>query len=120
MERPAVADHADRVLRVISGPDAARSALAASWRRSGRLHALDPASGAPSQRVPAAAIAEARERLGPILRVAKANLDRLFLAVGGEGCSVLLADRRPASARARRWWRSTATTSWSAPPAPRG
>jgi transcriptional regulator of acetoin/glycerol metabolism len=27
------------------------------------------------------------------LRVAQANLDRLFLAVGGEGCSVLLADR---------------------------
>jgi transcriptional regulator of acetoin/glycerol metabolism len=93
MERPAVADHADRVLKAISGAEAARSALAASWRRSGRLHALDPASGAPSQRVPMAAIAEARERLGPILRVAQANLDRLFLAVGGEGCSVLLADR---------------------------
>ena len=93
MERPAVADHADRVLKVISGADAARSALAASWRRSGRLHALDPASGAPSQRVPMAEVAEARERLGPLLRVAQANLDRLFLAVGGVGCSVLLADR---------------------------
>src|SRR5271165_5635385 len=93
MERPGVADHADHVLKVISGPDAARSALAASWRRSGRLHALDPASGAPSQRVPIAQVAEARERLGPLLRVAQTNLDRLFLAVGGVGCSVLLADR---------------------------
>jgi transcriptional regulator of acetoin/glycerol metabolism len=93
MGRSAVADHADRVLRVISGADAARSALAASWRRSGRLHALDPACGAPSQRVPIAEVAEARERLGPLLRVAQANLDRLFLAVGGVGCSVLLADR---------------------------
>jgi len=93
MERPTLADHADRVLKAISGTDAARSALAASWRRSGRLHALDPASGAPSQRLPMAAIADAKERLGPLLRVAQVSLDRLFLAVGGVGCSVLLADR---------------------------
>jgi transcriptional regulator of acetoin/glycerol metabolism len=93
MGRPAVADHADLVLKVISGADAARSALAASWRRSGRLHALDPACAAPSQRLPMTRVAEARERLGPLLRAAQANLDRLFLAVGGVGCSVLLADR---------------------------
>ena len=94
MGRSADADHADRVLKVISGgPDAARSALAASWRRSGRLHALDPTCRTPSQRVSMARIAEARERLGPLLHAAQASLDRLFLAVGGVGCSVLLADR---------------------------
>ena len=93
MGRSADADHADRVLKVISGADAARSALAASWRRSGRLHALDPACLTHSQRLPIAQVAEARERLGPLLRVAQASLDRLFLAVGGVGCSVLLADR---------------------------
>ena len=92
MGRSANADHADRVLKVISGADAASSALAASWRRSGRLHALDPASRTPSQRLPMAQIAEARERLGPLLRIAQASLDRLFVAVAGVGCSVLLAD----------------------------
>lgn len=92
MGRSTDADHADRVLKVISGADAARSALAASWRRSGRLHALDPACRAPSQRLPMARVAEARDRLGPLLRAAQASLDRLFLAVGGVGCSVLLAD----------------------------
>ena len=92
MGRSANADHADRVLKVISGADAASSALAASWRRSGRLHALDPASRTPSQRLPMAQIAEARERLGPLLRVAQVSLDRLFVAVAGVGCSVLLAD----------------------------
>ena len=92
MGRSATADHADRVLKVISGTDAASSALAASWRRSGRLHALDPASRTPSQRLPMAEIAEARERLGPLLRVAQASLDRLVVAVAGVGCSVLLAD----------------------------
>ncbi len=92
MGRSADADHADRVLKVISGADAARSALAASWRRSGRLHALDPACRTPSQRLPMTRVAEARDRLGPLLRAARASLDRLFLAVGGSGCSVLLAD----------------------------
>src|SRR5271166_5078482 len=92
MGRSANADHADRVLKVISGADAAHSALAASWLRSGRLHALDPACLTHSQRLPIAQVAEARERLGPLLRVAQASLDRLFLAVGGVGCSVLLAD----------------------------
>jgi transcriptional regulator of acetoin/glycerol metabolism len=92
MGRSASADHADRVLKVISGDDAARSALAASWRRSGRLHALDPASLTPSQRLPMIQVDEARKRLGPLLRVAEASMDRLFLAVGGVGCSVLLAD----------------------------
>jgi transcriptional regulator of acetoin/glycerol metabolism len=92
MERSANADHGDRVLKVISGADAASSALAASWRWSGHLHALDPASRTPSQRLPMAEIAEARERLGPLLRVAQASLDRLFVAVAGVGCSVLLAD----------------------------
>ena len=51
-----------------NAPAAAVSALAASWRRSGQLHALDPAA------------------------IAQASLERLFLAVGGVGCSVLLAD----------------------------
>jgi transcriptional regulator of acetoin/glycerol metabolism len=84
--------HADHVLKVIAGNDAASSALAASWRRSGALHALDPASRAPSQRVPQDEIARARERLGSLLFAAQASIDRLFLAVGSVGCSVVLAD----------------------------
>jgi transcriptional regulator of acetoin/glycerol metabolism len=75
-----------------NAPAAAVSALAASWRRSGQLHALDPATHAPSCRLTAAEIAAARERLGRLLAIAQASLERLFLAVGGVGCSVLLAD----------------------------
>jgi transcriptional regulator of acetoin/glycerol metabolism len=84
--------HTDHVLKVIAGNDAASSALAASWRRSGALHALDPASRAPSQRMPEEEIAKSRERMGSFLRSAQASIDRLFLAVGGVGCSVVLAD----------------------------
>ncbi|WP_257168786.1 helix-turn-helix domain-containing protein [Bradyrhizobium sp. SRS-191] len=68
------------------------SALAASWRRSGHLHALDPAAHAPPPRLTAMEIAVARERVGRLLAIAQASLDRLFHAVGGVGCSVLLAD----------------------------
>ena len=92
MERPTVAAHADRVLKVIAGNEAASSALAASWRRSGALHALDPASRAPSERLPQEEIARSRERMGSLLVAAQGSIDRLFLAVGGVGCSVVLAD----------------------------
>ena len=93
MGRPAVSVHAERVIKAITGGDAASSALAASWRRSGRLHALDPASRAPSVRLSSAEVGAARERLGRLLRVAQPSLDRLIAAVGGVGCSILLADR---------------------------
>jgi transcriptional regulator of acetoin/glycerol metabolism len=89
VEAPA---HADYVLKVIASNDAASSALAASWRRSGALHALDPASRAPSQRLPEDEIARSRERMGSWLFAAQASIDRLFLAVGGVRCSVVLAD----------------------------
>jgi transcriptional regulator of acetoin/glycerol metabolism len=84
--------HAHRVIKAILNSDPASSALAASWRRSGTVHALDPASRAPSMRIPSAEMVAARDRLGPLLRVAQSHLDRLFSAVGGVGCSVLLAD----------------------------
>ncbi len=86
------AAHAGRVLDVVAGVAFANSALAASWRRSGHLHALDPATHVPSCRLSTAEVAAAQERLGRLLRIAQGSLDRLFLAVGGVGCSVLLAD----------------------------
>jgi len=84
--------HADYILKVIAGNDAASSALAASRRRSGALHALDPASRAPPQRLPQGEIARSQERMGSLLFAAQTSIDRLFLAVGGVSCSVALAD----------------------------
>ncbi len=84
--------HADYVLKVIAGNEAASSALAASWRRSGALYALDPASRRPPQRLPEPETARSRERMGSLLAAAQGSIDRLFLAVGGVGCSVVVAD----------------------------
>jgi transcriptional regulator of acetoin/glycerol metabolism len=92
MGRTAAAVHAERVIKVISSGEAASSAVAASWRRSGRLYALDPANSAPSVRLTGAEVAAARERLGPLPALAQSHLARLIQAVGGVGCSVLLAD----------------------------
>jgi transcriptional regulator of acetoin/glycerol metabolism len=84
--------HANRVLDVLAGRRNASSELAASWRRSGLLHTLDPENHAPSHRLTQHEIAVARERLGRLLRVTQSTLDRLFNAVGGVGCSIMLAD----------------------------
>ena len=85
--------HADQVARAVTSGEATRSALVASWQRSARLHRLDPASDAPGRRLTAERLLEARQAMEPLLRVAQPALDRLFLAVGGAGCSALLADR---------------------------
>ncbi|OBQ73133.1 helix-turn-helix domain-containing protein [Mesorhizobium loti] len=85
--------HADFIQSAIAGSDAARSALVASWRRSLTLHGLDPAERKAPQRLTKSELSEARQRIEPLLRAADASLDRLYLAVGGVGCCVLLADR---------------------------
>ena len=85
--------HTDKVLDVLAGAECENTALAASWRRSGCLHALNPASRAESYRLSAAEIANAQDRLGHLFKLTQSSLDRLFLAVGAVGCSVLLADK---------------------------
>ena len=90
--RTAISDHASRIEAAISGGQAARSALAASWARSARLHRLDPAQRRAGARVTAAELARSRERMGALLPIAAPHLDRLFQMVGGLGGCVVLAD----------------------------
>ena len=93
MDGPMPRHHAARVEAAIASGQAARSALVASWRRSSRLHHLDPAAAAlphAAERSRAAARrASASRRCSP---PRKARMDRLYQAVGGVGCCVLLAD----------------------------
>lgn len=85
--------HADKIQAAIESDAAAKSALVASWRRSAALHRLDPAERKPPSRLTDSELSEARQRIEPLVRAARASLDRLYLAVGGIGCCVLLADR---------------------------
>lgn len=84
--------HIARIEAAISDGMAARSALAASWMRSARLHRLDPAAGQKESRITAAELARARERLGGLLPTSLPHLDRLFQTVGRLGGCVVLAD----------------------------
>ncbi|MET2826897.1 helix-turn-helix domain-containing protein [Mesorhizobium shangrilense] len=93
MNGQSTSHHADVVQAAIATSDAARSALVASWRRSLSLHGLDPAERKAPRRLTQGELSEARQRIEPLLRAADASLDRLYLAVGGIGCCVLLADR---------------------------
>ncbi len=75
-----------------SGKAAARSPLAASWRRSMQHYGLDPASSRGRTRLGDAALADRRAGLEPFLMVAAPKLDQLFGLVGSSGCGVLLTD----------------------------
>lgn len=84
--------HIDRVLHTsASSSAAARSRLAASWRRS-MQHGLDPGERRAPGRIEAAALAERRESMERFLTVAAPKLDHLFGLVGQSGCAVLLCD----------------------------
>ncbi|WP_448031739.1 GAF domain-containing protein [Bradyrhizobium liaoningense] len=84
--------HAARVEAAIASGQAARSALVASWRRSSRLHHLDPGGRTAPMRLTEAELHRARERIAPLLAAAQGAMDRLYQAVGAAGCCVLLAD----------------------------
>jgi transcriptional regulator of acetoin/glycerol metabolism len=91
--RQQLAHHAARIEAAIASGQEARSALVASWRRSSRLHRLDPVGARPPQRLSDAELRQARERVGVLLAAAQGAMDRLHQAVGINGCCVLLADR---------------------------
>ncbi|HEX7761270.1 MAG TPA: GAF domain-containing protein, partial [Caulobacteraceae bacterium] len=85
-------DHAGRVLAVLGGADAARSVVAASWRRCLTVHQLDPEACGPPRILTEGELRPIRETMAPLVRAAEGVLDRLFLAVGDAGCCVLLTD----------------------------
>lgn len=92
MRAPTFPYHADRIQAAIKSGGAAKSALVASWRRSATLHHLDPSDRKPPHRLTDLELEHARQRIEPLIRAAQDSLDRLYLAVGGVGCCVLLAD----------------------------
>lgn len=85
--------HAEHIQSALTGDAAAQSALVASWGRSLRLYGLNPEEGAPPNILTERELREARERLGSLVATAGTTLDRLYSAVGGAGCCVLLADK---------------------------
>ncbi|MEJ2124058.1 MAG: helix-turn-helix domain-containing protein [Alphaproteobacteria bacterium] len=85
--------HAEKINHAIQSNEMAMSALVASWQRSLSLHHLDPTNRRPPQRLTELELRIARQRIEPLIEIAKSSLDRLYLAVGAVGCCVLLADK---------------------------
>ena len=86
-------DHGTLIMQTLdNGAGPARSALAASWRRSMSLYGLDPADAGRPRTLTDQQLREARQAMEPMTRAAQNVLDRLFLAVGDTGCCVLLTN----------------------------
>lgn len=93
MKEHQLVHHAERVEAAIDSGQAAKSALVASWRRSSRLHQLDPSGARPPLRLTEPELRQTIERVEPLIRAAHSAMDRLYQAVGAVGCCVLLAGR---------------------------
>jgi transcriptional regulator of acetoin/glycerol metabolism len=85
--------HAEQIRAALEDGMAARSAIAASWRRSMTLYGLDPENHRPPRTLSSTELRLARERMEPMIRLAQPAMERLFQAVGGIGCCVMLTDR---------------------------
>ncbi|TPG61167.1 sigma-54-dependent Fis family transcriptional regulator [Roseomonas nepalensis] len=94
MPEAGVRSHAERIQAALQDGAAVRSTIAASWRRSALLYGLDPAARAARQALAAAELGRDREAMGPLLALAGPVMDRLFQAVGGIGCCVVLTNER--------------------------
>ena len=89
----AARDHVARVTQVTRDPGAAaRSRMAASWRRSLDRHGLDPARTDEVRRVDPRALTLRLQQAEALMRVAAPRLDALHQLVGASGCGVLLTD----------------------------
>lgn len=85
--------HADKVLATVeSKRSAARSRIAASWRRSVERHGLDPAALRRHDVATESELNLSREGSERLMRVAASRLDELFTLVGSSGCTVVLTD----------------------------
>lgn len=84
--------HQAVVEAALAAGDAARSAIVASWSRSWRLHGLEPGCRQREARLTAGELSQLRAAMGAVIETARPTLDRLFLAVGGLGACVVLAD----------------------------
>ncbi|MDE4132466.1 helix-turn-helix domain-containing protein [Phaeobacter sp. QD34_3] len=89
---PSVA-HIEKVLEVANSPSAAaRSRLAASWRRSAEKHGLDPGEHRSPKRVEGTHLRERLDAFEKFMTVAAPRMDCLFSLIGQSGCAVLLTD----------------------------
>ncbi len=85
--------HIDRIMGAVhSGSAAARSALAASWRRSVEHHGLDPADDVGVTRIDTTDLHDRRGKHDRFMMVTAPKLDHLYGLVGKSGCGVLLTD----------------------------
>ncbi|THF54241.1 GAF domain-containing protein [Allorhizobium terrae] len=85
--------HSDTVYSTaLKGSTAARSPIAASWRRCLDVYGLSPDQAAKPRTLDQAAFRQARERMDALIAASSDELDRLFQTVGRSGCCLVLAD----------------------------
>ena len=90
----AVKTHADRVFESLrSSTAAARSAVAASWRRSFDHYGLDPMQRTAAPLLDERALLRQKEAAGRLMHMAEPRLDALFSMIAHCGAAVFLTDK---------------------------
>lgn len=86
--------HNENVIATVESPcAAAKSPIAASWRRSILAHGLSPEHSKKPKIHSQAFLTQRRRALEQLLIIAGPRLDRFFQLVGSSGCGIALTDR---------------------------
>lgn len=86
--------HVKRVMTVLKNGEAARSEIAASWRRCMVVHNLDPSQPPRQQVLTQTEFRETIEEIEPLLHLAEPEVARLFRIVRGAGYLILVSNAR--------------------------
>jgi transcriptional regulator of acetoin/glycerol metabolism len=87
------ASHVDKVHAEVEGRAPARSAIAASWRRSMLHYGLEPNLRLRQDVLSEAELRREQDRLDLLLYIAKPVMEQLFTAVVKTGCCVVLTNK---------------------------
>lgn len=88
-----IREHSKIINQALSSDSAAENPVVASWQRSVNVHQLEPCRSRSPDRLTGSEFKLVCERLRPLIDIAQSSLDRLYQAVGSDGCCVLLADK---------------------------
>ena len=84
--------HEEKVFEIANSDAVAKSRVAASWRRSVKVHGLDPAARRRSSRLEDRALYHHKKKNEHFIKIAAPQLDTLYKLVGLSGCGVLMTD----------------------------
>ncbi|MEP6939064.1 MAG: sigma-54-dependent Fis family transcriptional regulator [Rudaea sp.] len=91
--------HASRIMHVVQGglkPAGIDAHVTRSWNRCIKEYGIDPSARRQSAVLDPMSVRDLQQRMGELLRIARAEMETLYEQIAGSGFAVILSDRQGA------------------------